>query len=1526
MSDLIVKFGENLSITQASIISTDAALSDPRIVEHFKKVADDLKKIAPKADDFLYFSAIMMHAAEASALDNEGNLKKDASGNPVKVGWEINGDSWKWKSSDPSIVAYKNCFPAKTRILMHDGSVKNIEDIQVGDLVITHKNRVKKVKKLFKTPINSELVELSIVNNFKILTTKEHPFYKLNVQKTISNRPQRTLLKTSPTNFEFIEANKLKKSDILLSPVLTEIVESDLTVDKARLLGYFAAEGSYAKKYNKYQGAVLTFNLNEEHTLVKNVISLTKSIFPNSSISLWKSTKKNTCSVYITGKNVVDFFKNHIGEYSSQKTLNKEIVFAPNNIKKAFILGWLEGDGHVEKKYGQVIGITTSVNLASQISLMLSSLNIASSLRFKELEGTYKIINKKYGPTPCSNLYRVEINASNAQDLIKDSINLKFTKRGSFKNICRFYDNYKISTIKDIKNVPFSGDVYNFEVEDDNSYVANNIIVHNCNGDIFPEPELLKAYKKWVGKPLCVDHKSSQVDSVRGIIVDTYYDHQFKRVIALCALDKKSYPELAHKVASGVSASVSMGTAVGKAICYDCGSVARTERDFCIHMRTKSCYGEINCDLNPIELSIVVNGADPKAKIKHVIAAANSLNQYLESKNYKNAAVTNLIETLKEKLSHADEKELEQISEYINNLKWDKMGDALTSAKSLEEVEPFTPSRVSSQFGEGDIETSETNGIASPQEKLASQEKDLNSIKEKVSLIESNLEKLALQINNKEDIMSGDMKKEGFLQGGGGVNEPTLGKPKYEKEKLNEEARNHLDKHMVGKAPFTGVGKPEDLFPGDLEKKKLLKRAEEEQTERKMRRQAALEAAKQAYLQGGGGVNEPTPGKKKYPVDPLNEKARNDLDKAMVGQKPFPGVGDVEGLHPSPASVSEKDELKRKQLLQRASLSLKFVKAAKEDGSDDLANSAWQAYRGDKLVFTASVNELTNGKVEEFYDSVATKKFGTKLFNVIKEAGVEAASKMYKKGQAAPAPEMAPPTAMPEMPQASAPVASAPPASLPEAPAADMGASDPQDRVLQLAEEARNVTADLLEAVRLLTGEQKEMGELESAVAPKTASMKKLYRMRRHLNAGLIDSLGKTAAELKLNEEELKAIAEDILGEDFGSDSEHVEGLVNEAVEETMATIAAAHNLMTAFGKYASGTETLVKQAKKEYRLAKTAQDAMVEDGHGDFSSDDDEVEAWDANDLDGDEELVADTSDDMDSVDEMLNDLDQLDLDLDMADDLEADDSLEDKDEMMAPTVPSAATGVVKDSKGVEKQAEDRSTKEGRSAYRAKLAAKSHELTDSLLDKAHPQGGTTIKFDVKPSGDGAHVEDQKEQHDKIMAVVTAPVKVRKDAEAIHNLIANGELDSADLDALVAAGADKAAVEYYKKYYSQMGREGAEFASELVKEHVKAEVDEQVNAFKVKIARAYEVAYDMAHRGLVADEPKAISAEVEKIMEWNDEAFESVKKVIARHPVKQLNKQASMPSVGLIDNDVRTENKPSDLKSELEALFNRKYR
>src|ERR1700722_9868824 len=600
----------------------------------------------------------------------------------------------------------------------------------------------------------------------------------------------------------------------------------------------------------------------------------------------------------------------------------------------------------------------------------------------------------------------------------------------------------------------------------------------NNNGDIFPAQELLKAYKDWVGKPLCVDHKSASVDAIRGVILDTYYDRAFHRVIGLCALDKVSYPELARKVSTGYSASVSMGTGVKQAICYDCGTVASSEPEFCHHMKNKSCYGEINVGLQPIELSIVVNGADPQAKIRTILAAANSINDRLAETEQ---TLTNLSDTDQQ----AKVQELENVLKEANE-KLDEIKDSLSTNKV-----DLPYGQTSGGYADPTDETDENAQNLNIPERYAHNQEllgELSNLKLSIEAKLSNMEKLLL---NKEENMTDSINKEGYFQGGGGVNEPTPGQKKYPVDPLNEHLRTKEDKQMVGEPPFPGVGAVDGLHPSpssadpkdELERKKMLARAEIE--ERRMRRDAALQKAKEnlmnikeSYWLGGGGVNEPEPHKVKYPIDPLQDKLREKEDKQMTGQKPFPGVGNVDGLHPSPQSADQKDELARKKLLQRASLKARFVRVANPNGTENIGSSGWHIYAkdesGEKLVFTASVDEISGGNSDALFDTIATKDFGTKMLEKIRTVGLDKATAVYKRGQAVAGPGAAPSgpqdaggagpaPAMPDM-GAGAPDMGAPPAN--DKPEDDGGKGDPKDVALKLAEKVRDLSSDLLEAVK----------------------------------------------------------------------------------------------------------------------------------------------------------------------------------------------------------------------------------------------------------------------------------------------------------------------------------------------------------------------------------------------------------------------------------------------------------------------------
>jgi hypothetical protein len=219
--------------------------------------------------------------------------------------------------------------------------------------------------------------------------------------------------------------------------------------------------------------------------------------------------------------------------------------------------------------------------------------------------------------------------------------------------------------------------------------------------------------------------------------------------------------------------------------------------------------------------------------------------------------------------------------------------------------------------------------------------------------------------------------------------------------------------------------------------------------------------------------------------------------------------------------------------------------------------------------------------------------------------------------------------------------------------------------------------------------------------------------------------------------------------------------------------------------------------------------------------------------------------------------------------------------------------------------------TREGRTALRAKLAAdalgkqEDGEIQDvskmkfsDMLDQADKLSDGQTKLDTKPSDHLGLVETLPEVNKAMLEVAKAPPKVRKEAEVIQRMVSQGKLDPKDVDDLVAQGLDKDAVSYWKKYFGEVDG-GSEFASELVKEHVKASLETELTTFKVKVARAYEMAHEMASKGLCRTDRDTISAQAEEIMKWNDEGFESMKRVVAK--TQPLRKEASIPQVGFRD-------------------------
>lgn len=1014
----------------------------------------------------------------------------------------------------------------------------------------------------------------------------------------------------------------------------------------------------------------------------------------------------------------------------------------------------------------------------------------------------------------------------------------------------------------------------------------------NANGDVFPAEEIIKAYKKWAGKPLCLDHRSSEVDAVRGIILDTYYDRKHKRVIGLCALDKKSYPDLARGVTSGYKTSVSMGTAVGKAICYTCGQVARVEREFCNHMRSKTAK-EINTELSPIELSIVVSGADPQAKIRTILAAANNISKNL---NEKFEEINKLGEDASlTKLKNLEE-EVERISKSLSDLKND-----LTKTVETVELEK-------KEKNDADVEETSTNKTATTHKNaLESELKELKqSVNEKFAEINNTLKKISSTISEEIEMVNSKqpsgLNKEAYYQSGNSVSDPTPGKPKYPVDPMAEKARAAENSWLNESSEIA----PEGLYGDDLDNKKKLLRAELD--ERALRRAGALKAAKEkltrkeAYYQSGNKESEPALGKVKYPADPMEANLRKkDLEDIKKNQ-----VGDVTGLLDQPKS--KEDELKRKKMLNRASpLQAKFVRVS-ANGKKDFDKTGWQVSRDGKLLFTASVKSLAGASSEELFDTIATKEFGRKLLAKVQSVGIAKAASLYKSAQDA-APALEDPNSNPSVAPVAAPVEPAVDAEPVEAPKEEMvedkGLSgDPKETALELAEKLRDDASDLVEAVRLLTGEQAEMGDMEQ-LSGKKAALAPLFNMKKSLSNALIAGAKRAIADLNDHAEEMNLVYE-VASE--GLTSPVQQSVVESAFVDARAALNNARKIMASCVSYVRGSEKLEKQA------------SMLADE--DNKADDLSLSAAD---LPEDPEMNA--VDDMEANCDSMNSEDEMHADEMNADEMNVDDMHEGKECWDADDVNHLDCSDVNDENDVmdtEEKMESKASgelnllsKEGRAQMRAKLAAQALAFSP-VLEEAHKLVDTSP---LPGSKDLVEFENVNEAQEKDLEVARqVSPRVRKEAERLNDLIVKGKVSVAQLDKFAEKGLDPEVIKYWKEYFAEGDKTSKEFGEELLKAHAKAQIDAELSKHKIKLSRAYELANEMVRRGMLNDEHQVIASYVDnEIMNWNDEGFESMKRVIAKTPVRKV---ASVVQVGAYDNGLEQVKQEDMFQKELDqALF-----
>ena len=383
----------------------------------------------------VYYSEIDKFANQVTAHHYPNDV---ALGDVTK--WEEWGIDW---SSIDIVSAGFPCFGAYEKVLTDKGYV-SIKDIQIGDLVYTHTNSWKKVTNTFYK-VNA-IWNVKAQGVLSTETTEEHPYYA-----TKAKRVNGVRVFSEPS---WVEVKNLTKEHFLCLPKITkEHNPLGLTLDECYVIGRYIAGGHTTKHKRSEKGREGSRHWNI-------ILSVGSHKIPKIGIKhhIHQHTQ-STHRVIICNKRLVQIIEEHCGRGAMNKMISPTLLELPNEHLKELLRGLLDGDGSVKDHNYSLT--TISENL-------VMSLNLAVMKVYSTVGNITKTVRPK-----TTNIQGRFVNQN-------DTYTLRFTQKPRKQKHYYEGENHFYVKVKLVEKSNVVNDVYNIEVEGDNSYVVNNAVVHNC--------------------------------------------------------------------------------------------------------------------------------------------------------------------------------------------------------------------------------------------------------------------------------------------------------------------------------------------------------------------------------------------------------------------------------------------------------------------------------------------------------------------------------------------------------------------------------------------------------------------------------------------------------------------------------------------------------------------------------------------------------------------------------------------------------------------------------------------------------------------------------------------------------------------------------------------------------------------------------------------------------------------------------------------------------------------------------------
>jgi len=225
----------------------------------------------------------------------------------------------------------------------------------------------------------------------------------------------------------------------------------------AALLGYYCAEGCVVRDEHRPNAATLIFSFgHHERNLAERVCQWLRELFGvNPSIVKMPTTLQ----VAVNKSSLALLFEALCGAKSREKRIPPFLFEAKRDIVDAFVQAYAQGDGTVRPD-GRIVVSTVSAELAYGLAWLLLKLGYLPSLRAYRQTTHSTVLGRPVRQAP--NIFMV---------IWRNDNHWRFVWQD---------DDYYYVPIRQIVSQPFKGFVYNMQVDDEHTYLAQFVATHNC--------------------------------------------------------------------------------------------------------------------------------------------------------------------------------------------------------------------------------------------------------------------------------------------------------------------------------------------------------------------------------------------------------------------------------------------------------------------------------------------------------------------------------------------------------------------------------------------------------------------------------------------------------------------------------------------------------------------------------------------------------------------------------------------------------------------------------------------------------------------------------------------------------------------------------------------------------------------------------------------------------------------------------------------------------------------------------------